>query len=273
VNVGLFGSAGVITGFSPHLAVSEKVDDLNGGGIPSGGFDGVTTPFVIRGMLELCTTSKCAIELAQAVPRTCGIWLGVGDVQAAREAREINRIKLVKESNSVAALKKPFQVLRYQRDSADVFADGTAVSKLLHHPDLPNVSYIDKHAQPSTSLDLTQALAELMGMGQVERASSGQGKGEEKGAGTISGRVVGSPHALLGSSLASTVPRMVESGDSHIAVYDYRTSSELLFLSFGSHSETANSTKAFENPFISYRMEALWSEKRPSGDVTVTSFA
>ena len=127
-SLGFPGNVGVITGVSPHLAVSEKVNDLHGGGTPPGTYDGQTTTNVIRDMVQFGTSRASAEAIAARAKRTWGVWLGVGDAATQR-----------------------LDVIRYQQASSDVFDDQT-VPALTGWPRLDGVAYLDKHAQPSKTL-------------------------------------------------------------------------------------------------------------------------
>lgn len=53
-SLGFPGFVGVITGLSPSLAISEKVNDLHGGGTPPGSYEGQSVAYVMRDMLQVC---------------------------------------------------------------------------------------------------------------------------------------------------------------------------------------------------------------------------
>ena len=56
-----------------------QVNDIHGGGIPPGSYSGMSTPFVMREMMEMASTKEQAHAIARRATRTWGVWLGVGD--------------------------------------------------------------------------------------------------------------------------------------------------------------------------------------------------
>ena len=120
------GFVGVVTGLSPSIALSEKVNDLTNGGTPPGSYHGQNTAFVLRDMLQFGTGKASAVSIAQKAERTWGIWLGVGDATEGR-----------------------LEVIRYDKAAADTFDDST-LPALTGKPELADVAYVDKHPQPST---------------------------------------------------------------------------------------------------------------------------
>ena len=69
---------------------------------------------------------------------------------------------------------------------------------------------------------------------------------------------------LDAKTVAQNFPRGMQSGDVHVAVYDF-SKSEVMF-SFGTtDGPTGNYTrKACNAPFVKFGMQALWNEKNPS---------
>ena len=64
------GFVGVVTGFSPSVALSEKVNDVRDGPPPKGSYEGRSTSFVIRDMVESARTKEQAHAIALAATRT-----------------------------------------------------------------------------------------------------------------------------------------------------------------------------------------------------------
>jgi len=118
---------GIVTGFSPSVALSEKVNDVTGGPKPPGSYFGRGTSYVIRDMVETATTKEEAHRLALDATRTWGVWLGVGD-----------------------AASQSMIVMEYTRASVPAYNDST-VPTLTGQPTISDVVYVDKHPQPSTS--------------------------------------------------------------------------------------------------------------------------
>ena len=162
---------GVVTGFSPSVALSEKVNMVTGGHNPPGSYHGRSTSFVIRDMVALAQTKEEAHAIAEAAQRTWGVWLGVGDFASQRMI-----------------------IVRYTRADALAFNE-TTMPTLTAQPPIDDVVYVDKHPQPSTQ-DLAmptalQALREHHGIDATAMARLGDD---------------------------------TQSGDVHIAVYDYTPS-------------------------------------------------
>ena len=205
------GFVGVVTGVTPHLSISEKVNDIHGGGSPKGSYAGQSTSFVIRDMLELAASGQEAVALAQAATRTWGIWLGVGD-GATNE----------------------FVALEYMRASAIAY-NASTLPALTGQTPFEDVAFIDKHPQPSTDTAMRRAVAPML------------------------------PGKVTAETIAQNVPRYTQSGDVHIAVYDWDRTDPTLLVALGSTS--ANGTyvgtggrSAWAAPFVRFPMKALWAQ-------------
>lgn len=133
------GFVGVVTGLSPTIGLSEKVNDIHGGGTPPGTYKGQATSYVMRDMLQFGADSATAIAIAQRAQRTWGIWLGVGDAASNR-----------------------LDVLGYSQAAANVYDDKT-LPTLTGGPTFDDVAYVDKHAQPSSATDLPDAIRARLG--------------------------------------------------------------------------------------------------------------
>ena len=143
------GFVGVVTGFSPSVALSEKVNDVaDGTPAPKGSYEGRSTSFVIRDMVERAPTKEAAHAIALNATRTWTVWLGVGDAASQR-----------------------MLVIRYTRADAPAYNE-TTVPSLTGQPAIPDVVYVDKHPQPSTrDLTMPHALQRL----RATPSSIGQG--------------------------------------------------------------------------------------------------
>lgn len=132
------GFVGVITGFSPAVALSEKVNDVAGGPKPVGSYEGRSTSFVIRDMVELSATKEAAHAIALSASRTWGVWLGVGDFASQR-----------------------MLVIEYSQAAAPA-TDEYSTPNLTGQPMIDSVVYVDKHPQPSKDdLSMPTALQAL----------------------------------------------------------------------------------------------------------------
>ena len=132
------GFVGVVTGFSRSVALSEKVNDIHGGGTPPGSYKGQATSFVIRDMLDAASKEE-AHAIAEKATRTWGVWLGVGDARSSS-----------------------FLAIEYTRASANAY-DAATLPKLTGQPKFADVAYIDKHPQPSDDPAMHDALAPMIG--------------------------------------------------------------------------------------------------------------
>ena len=78
-SLGFTGYAGVVTGWTPDLSLSQKVDDLYGHpGRPAGAYAGRAVSFVIRDVLEGSSSLEDAETIINDATRTWGVWLGLG---------------------------------------------------------------------------------------------------------------------------------------------------------------------------------------------------
>ena len=80
---------------------------------------------LIMTALNSCCLRVDAENYLQAVNRTWGIWIGIGDYET-----------------------QVFDLVGYKQESAVVYTDETAPS-MTGQPYLENVAYVDKHPQPS----------------------------------------------------------------------------------------------------------------------------
>lgn len=134
------GFAGVITGVSEKgVGVSEKVWYNSEGSDPSGSYTGEPDVFVLRDILESSDSRTAAETYMQSVPRTWGIWVGVGDYSS-----------------------QAMDIVGYQQASAVPYNDKTMPS-MTNQPYYENLVYVDKHAQPSDDPSLPQVLGDHYG--------------------------------------------------------------------------------------------------------------
>ena len=131
-SLGFTGYAGVVTGWTPDLSLSQKVDDLYGHpGRPAGAYAGRAVSFVIRDVLEGSSSLEDAEKIINDATRTWGVWLGLGAADSQR-----------------------FRAVNYTRASAPSF-DDTTLPSLTGQTPIDSVAYIDKHPQPSRDPDHT----------------------------------------------------------------------------------------------------------------------
>ena len=131
-SLGFTGYAGVVTGWTPDLSLSQKVDDLYGHpGRPAGAYAGRAVSFVIRDVLEGSASLEDAEKIINDATRTWGVWLGLGAADSQR-----------------------FRAVNYTRASAPSF-DDTTLPSLTGQTPIDSVAYIDKHPQPSRDPDHT----------------------------------------------------------------------------------------------------------------------
>jgi hypothetical protein len=154
------GFVGVVTGFSPTVSLSEKVNDLDGGGTPPGSYDGQATAYVIRDILQFSTTKEDAHAIASKAARTWGVWLGVGDVSSQN-----------------------FLAIEYMRASAKAYNSST-LPALTGQEAIPSVAFIDKHPQPSTR-DLAMPTAIKASYGNLSAAAVAQQIPRATGSGDV----------------------------------------------------------------------------------------
>jgi len=222
------GFVGAVTGFNPSLSLSEKVNDIHGGGTPHGTYHGQTTALVLRDVLQFAQAAEQsqvgakekAYDIMAAAKRTWGVWLGVGDSQSQQA-----------------------MVVEYEEASA-VGYNATTLPSRTGQPAVADVVYVDKHAQPSPDTIMPDAVKSLAAAGNVT-------------AETV---------AALGE--------VTQSGDVHIAIYDFRPSRgcgrRLFTVYFALGSTDSNGTysgpggrKAWAAPYVRFEAGALFEERAP----------
>lgn len=196
---------GAVTGFSPYIGLSEKVDLISGKPDIKGSFNGKPDVLVIREILQFATSKENAVVMAQKAPRTWAIWLGFGDFASQR---------------FLAIAYEQQQVIPYD-DVTLPFATGA--------PAFAGVAYLDKHTQPSSSATLPDLVKQYYGN-------------------------------LSAVNIVQNIPRLTQSGDVHIAVYDF--GQQLAYTAQGiTDGKGAFTRYAYESPFLRWNMPALWGQK------------
>eukprot|EP00911_Craspedida_sp_UC1_P002795 UC1_evm1s2046 len=172
---------GAVTGFSPHIALSEKVwETYRKESVQPGTYKGSPVVLIIREMLQFGTSRTAAIDIARRADRTWSVFLGVG-----------------------GAADGTFSALGYRSTELRVF-DPRNMSSVTNAPDpaaapagkggnappMTDLVYIDKHPQPSASPLLPDLLVNYTGR-------------------------------LSGPIFAQEIPRLTQSGDVHVMAVDF----------------------------------------------------
>lgn len=121
------GFVGAVTGISESgIGISEKVwMTYDKRSLQKGSYNGEADIFVLRDILELSKNKVEAELYLTQMPRTWGMWVGIGDYET-----------------------QTFDLVGYKEKSAIVYNDVTMPSQT-EMPFLENVCYVDKHPQPS----------------------------------------------------------------------------------------------------------------------------
>jgi hypothetical protein len=207
--VGFPAFVGAVTGFSEHIGLCEKVDDIT----PpkpkiKGSYNGQADSFVIRDIIEFAQTKEHAISIAQNAHRTWPIWLGIGDY-ASQE----------------------FNAMEYTQEVVNVYDDKN-LPTATNQTYFEGVAYIDKHPQPSPHADMPDLVKEYYGK-------------------------------MTAKNIVQNFPRLMESGDVHIALYDF--GEKQAYVAVGTTNSTGSFVrKAYSSPFIQFDMESLWGTQPPS---------
>jgi len=181
------------------------------------------------------------VDLVTGKPDIKGSFHGKADVIVIREMLQFSKTK---EEAVVLALKTArtwaiwlglgdFSSQRFlgvSYDQEEVIAyDDVTLPFATGQPAMENVAYIDKHTQPSGSADLPQLVKQYYGN-------------------------------LTAVNIVQNIPRITQSGDVHISVYDY--SQGRAYIATGITDAKGQYTRyAYESPFLSWSMPALWNQK------------
>lgn len=167
VSVSFPAFVGAITGVSQSgVGISEKVwMTYNKRELQPGSYDGIADILVLRNILEYSKNRADAEAYVQTIPRTWGMWIGVGDYES-----------------------QTFDLIGYEQSSATAYTDVTMPAET-GQPFLENICYVDKHPQPSgdgptgtlptalqtyygqISLETTKAIVQAHQTGDVQIAS------------------------------------------------------------------------------------------------------
>jgi len=123
-----------------------------------------------------------------------------------------------------------FVAMLYEEASANTYTDKT-LPTLTNQTQFDDVAYLDKHPQPSEHPDMPALVAQYYGN-------------------------------ITPDIVASYFPRLMESGDVHIAVYDFQNNRTLI--ATGTTDAVGQFTRfAHEAPFLQFDNAKLWSEPAP----------
>lgn len=182
------GLVGVVTGFSQHIAMSEKVwETYRSPDVQPGTYSGMPVVMIIREMLQFSKSKAEAIAIATHAQRTWAVLLGVGDAETMQ-----------------------FNALGYKEKSLAVYDDAN-MSSVTNAADPPagasgkggnaapikDIVYIDRHPQPSTDPTLHKLLQGYHGK-------------------------------LTAEMIAQNVPRLTHSGDVHTMTVDFEKKDVLI---------------------------------------------
>ena len=117
--------------------------------------------------------------------------------------------------------------MEYTQEVVNVY-DDQSLPKATNQTMYENVAYIDKHPQPSPHIDMPGLVKTYYG-------------------------------TMTAKNVVQNFPRLMESGDVHIALYDF--GEQQAYIAVGTTNSTGSFVrKAYESPFIQFDMKTLWSE-------------
>jgi hypothetical protein len=120
-----------------------------------------------------------------------------------------------------------FNAMEYTQEVVNVY-DDQSLPKATNQTMFENVAYIDKHPQPSPHIDMPGLVKTYYG-------------------------------TMTAKNVVQNFPRLMESGDVHIALYDF--GEQQAYIAVGTTNSTGSFVrKAYESPFIQFDMKTLWSE-------------
>lgn len=124
-----------------------------------------------------------------------------------------------------------FDAILYDKASVTAFSD-TSLPTRTNQTYFKDVAYIDKHPQPSLHSDMPALVKRFYGNISAE-------------------------------NVAQYFPRLMGSGDVHVAVYDFARKKALIATGITDATGQTFTRKASDAPFLSFDMQELWSETQP----------
>ena len=125
-----------------------------------------------------------------------------------------------------------FVAMLYDQDGATAYDDKT-LPKLTNQTSFDAVAYIDKHPQPSPHPDMPALIKQYYGN-------------------------------LSANNVAQNIPRGMQSGDVHVAVYDF-SNKKVMFATGTTDGPTGAYTRlACNAPYLRFDTDRLWAEPKPT---------
>ena len=186
--VSFSGLVGVVTGFSEHIGMSEKVwETYRTPDVQSGTYNGMPVVMIIREMLQFSSNKAEAIAIAEHAQRTWAVFLGVGDAASNR----FNALGYREHELSVYGQHNMSLVTNAPDAKAGSSGKGG------NAPPLEDIVYIDRHPQPSSDPTLGKLLNQYHGK-------------------------------LSAEFIAANIPRLTHSGDVHTMTIDFSKGNVLI---------------------------------------------
>eukprot|EP01059_Diplonema_ambulator_P033126 TRINITY_DN6789_c0_g2_i1.p1 TRINITY_DN6789_c0_g2~~TRINITY_DN6789_c0_g2_i1.p1 ORF type:complete len:446 (+),score=146.55 TRINITY_DN6789_c0_g2_i1:45-1382(+) len=213
-SIGFPGIVGMVTGFSTHLALSEKVWETYGNpSVQPGGYDGLPVVGVIRDIVQFSKTKEDAFNFAYDRTRTWAVFMGVGDDTS-----------------------QEFRAMAYRQEDLHWYGPQN-ISMITNFTAVNDVVFIDKHPQPSHDHTTMPDLVK-------------QWDGN-----------------LTSVNVAQNFPRVMMSGDVHIAVFDYGLRTVKVAIGWinsqGAYGADDKEGRACNQPFFEFKMDDLFDHPRP----------
>jgi len=126
-----------VTGFSPHVGLSEKVMDVySPERRAAGSYQGQPVVSVLRDILQDARSAADAVAIAEEASRTWSVWVGVGDSTS-------------------------FVGMSYTQAELDVLDDSSMPGRT-NQTAYKDLVYVDKHPQPSHDQDTMPSLMDRL---------------------------------------------------------------------------------------------------------------